>query len=257
MVATLRRSSIRPFVQEPINILSSLISVILVPGFKSGIGAWTQSSADDINWTVDANGTPSNNTGPSSAIQGSNYIYVEASGNGTGFPNKRAIITSPYFDLSSVTEANFTFKYHMFGSTNGGSVDLEVSNDEGATWISLWNQTGNQGNQWLTVNIDLAAYIGGGIQLRFNRITGGTWQSDVAIDDISLTEGGTTPVDCDTLNFNDYTLNSFSTQDASGTKYVSTGGLIIDAYAGVGRNLFGSDSPVLVPRVGVNVGWRF
>jgi len=42
-----------------------------------------------------------------------------------------------------------------------------------------------------------------------------------------------------------------------GTKYVSTGGLIIDAYAGVGRNLFGSDSPVLVPRVGVNVGWRF
>lgn len=44
---------------------------------------------------------------------------------------------------------------------------------------------------------------------------------------------------------------------AVGTKYVSTGGLIIDAYAGVGRNLFGSDSPVLVPRVGVNVGWRF
>ena len=44
---------------------------------------------------------------------------------------------------------------------------------------------------------------------------------------------------------------------AVGTKYVSTGGLIIDAYAGVGRNLFGSDSTVLVPRVGVNVGWRF
>ena len=44
---------------------------------------------------------------------------------------------------------------------------------------------------------------------------------------------------------------------AVGTKYVSTGGLIIDAYAGVGRNLFGSDSPVLVTRVGVNVGWRF
>ena len=194
-------------------------------GFESGIGAWTQSSADDINWTVDANGTPSNNTGPSSAIQGSNYIYVEASGNGTGFPNKRAIITSPCFDLSSVTEANFTFKYHMFGSTNGGSVNLEVSNDEGATWTSLWNQTGNQGNQWLTVNIDLAAYIGGGIQLRFNRITGGTWQSDVAIDDISLTEGGTNPpAGCDTLNFNDYTLNSFSTQDASGTNSIGNGG---------------------------------
>jgi hypothetical protein len=44
---------------------------------------------------------------------------------------------------------------------------------------------------------------------------------------------------------------------AVGTKYIATGGLIIDAYAGVGRNLFGSDSPVLVPRIGVNVGWRF
>jgi hypothetical protein len=44
---------------------------------------------------------------------------------------------------------------------------------------------------------------------------------------------------------------------AVGTKYVSTSGLIIDLYAGVGRNLFGSDSPILVPRLGLNVGWRF
>lgn len=44
---------------------------------------------------------------------------------------------------------------------------------------------------------------------------------------------------------------------AVGTKYIAEGGLIIDAYAGVGRNLFGSDSPVIVPRIGLNVGWRF
>jgi len=165
-------------------------------GFESGIGAWTQSTADDINWTVDANGTPSNNTGPSSAVEGNNYIYVEASGNGTGYPDKRAIITSPCFDLSGVSEATFSFKYHMFGSTDAGSVDLEISNDEGATWTSLWSQTGNQGNQWLTVNIDLATYIGSGIQLRFNRITGSTWQADVAIDDISLQDGVVTTPSC-------------------------------------------------------------
>ena len=184
-------------VNEPANGCSAGISTFpYAEGFESGIGAWTQSSVDDLNWTVDANGTPSNNTGPSSATQGSNYIFVEASGNGTGFPNKRAIITSPCFDLSSVSEATFSFKYHMFGSTNAGSVDLEVSNDEGVTWTSLWNQTGNQGNQWLTVNVDLAAYIGSGIQLRFNRITGGTWQADVAIDDISLTDGVVTTPSC-------------------------------------------------------------
>ena len=44
---------------------------------------------------------------------------------------------------------------------------------------------------------------------------------------------------------------------AVGSKYIATGGLIIDAYVGVGRNLFGSNSPVLVPRVGCNIGWRF
>ncbi|TXD46852.1 DUF3575 domain-containing protein [Polaribacter sp. IC073] len=44
---------------------------------------------------------------------------------------------------------------------------------------------------------------------------------------------------------------------AIGTKYSSEGGLGIDIYGGLGRNLFGTDSPILVPRVGVNVGWRF
>jgi hypothetical protein len=44
---------------------------------------------------------------------------------------------------------------------------------------------------------------------------------------------------------------------AVGTKYVAKGGLVIDIYGGVGRNLFGSNSPVLVPRVGLNVGWQF
>ena len=44
---------------------------------------------------------------------------------------------------------------------------------------------------------------------------------------------------------------------AVGTKYVASGGLVIDLYGGLGRNLFGTDSPVLVPRLGLNVGWRF
>ena len=44
---------------------------------------------------------------------------------------------------------------------------------------------------------------------------------------------------------------------AVGTKYIASGGLVIDLYGGVGRNLFGSDSPIIVPRVGLNIGWRF
>lgn len=44
---------------------------------------------------------------------------------------------------------------------------------------------------------------------------------------------------------------------AIGTKYISTSGLTIDLYGGIGRNLFASNSPTLVPRLGLNVGWRF
>ncbi|WP_412559658.1 immunoglobulin-like domain-containing protein [Winogradskyella sp. MIT101101] len=157
-------------------------------GFEGSIGAWTQSTADDLNWLVDAAGTPSSNTGPSSAVQGSDYIYVEASGNGTGYPNKRAIITSPCFDLSGLTTPTFSFKYHMFGASDMGSITVELSDDDGTNWTSIWSQTGNQGNQWLTVDLDLSAYAGSNIQIRFNRFVGSTWQADIAIDDVQLSE---------------------------------------------------------------------
>ncbi|WP_299894094.1 S8 family serine peptidase [uncultured Aquimarina sp.] len=163
-------------------------------GFENTIGDWTQSTADDLNWTVDANGTPSSSTGPSSATQGSYYIYVEASGNGTGYPSKQAIITSPCFDLSGLSQANFSFAYHMYGASDMGSIAVEASTDEGATWTSIWSETGNQGNSWQTATIDLASYVGGGVQLRFNRITGSTWQADIAIDNVSLSDSSG-PVD--------------------------------------------------------------
>ncbi|WP_438710647.1 choice-of-anchor B family protein [Aquimarina muelleri] len=154
--------------------------------FENTLGVWTQSSTDNIDWTIDANGTPSNNTGPSSATQGTYYIYVEASGT-EGFPNKQAIINSPCFDLSSQTSATFSFAYHMYGAADMGSFALEASTNNGTTWASIWSQTGNQGNSWNTANINLSAYVGNSVQLRFNRTTGSTWQADIAIDNISLT----------------------------------------------------------------------
>lgn len=44
---------------------------------------------------------------------------------------------------------------------------------------------------------------------------------------------------------------------AAGYKYISPGGFTVDFHAGVGRNLFNNDSPSVVPRVGVNIGWQF
>ena len=182
-------------VSEPSNGCSGAISLPYSEGFESNFGGWTQASNDDLDWTRLSNNTPSNNTGPSSATEGSFYIYVEASGNNTGYPNKQAIITSPCFDLVGLTNPNLSFSYHMFGATDMGTIDLEISDDDGASWTSIWSQTGNQGNQWLDVNVDLSAYVGSNVQLRFNRVTGGTWQADIAIDDINLFEPA--PPTCD------------------------------------------------------------
>ncbi|RZS99127.1 S8 family serine peptidase [Aquimarina brevivitae] len=195
-------------------------------GFEGNIGAWSQSTADDLNWTVDAGGTPSNGTGPSSAVEGSDYIFVEASGNGTGYPNKQAIITSPCFDLSGLSTPNFSFSYHMYGASDMGSIALEASTDEGASWTSIWSETGNQGNAWLDASVNLSAYAGGGVQLRFNRITGGTWQADVAIDNVSLTNEVVLPCTDVTLSI---TLDNYPEETSwqirnSSNQVVASGG---------------------------------
>jgi len=56
--------------------------------FESGIGNWTQGSNDDLDWIRDSGGTPSSGTGPGAGSDGSWYMFIEASGNGTGYPNK-------------------------------------------------------------------------------------------------------------------------------------------------------------------------
>ena len=40
----------------------------------------------------------------------------------------------------------------------------------------------------------MTAYTGGSVQLRFNRVTGGTWQADLAIDNVSMTNTTTGPL---------------------------------------------------------------
>ena len=161
--------------------------------FENTFGSWTQDSGDDIDWSVTSGTTPSAGTGPSSANDGTYYIFVEASVNGTGYPNKQAILNSPCFDLSSATSGSVSFDVHQFGSTDMGSITLEASFDDGISWNSLWSQTGNQGDVWNNVNIDLSAYLGESVQFRFDRVTGGTWEADIAIDAFNVTAGTGVP----------------------------------------------------------------
>ena len=162
-----------------------------IESFDSSFGLWTQNSNDDIDWSRNEGTTETRGTGPSRALDGSHYIYVEASGKRRGYPNKRAILTSPCFDLSGLTSASLSFQYHMYGAKIG-KIKLEVSEDDGATWASIWDQKGNKGNKWLQVSIDLNSYLNKAIRLRFNRTTGKGPKADVAIDKLELKTISTT-----------------------------------------------------------------
>ena len=156
--------------------------------FESGIGSWTQAAGDDGNWVRDANGTPSSGTGPSSAVDGSYYMFLEASTNGSTGQignNATAILESTCLDFSTIGTASITFGYHMYGS-NMGSLELQVSTNNGGSWSTIWSESGNQGNSWLSANVSLNAYTGGDAKIRFRGTTGNGWSSDVAIDNVII-----------------------------------------------------------------------
>jgi bacillopeptidase F (M6 metalloprotease family) len=78
----------------------------------------------------------------------------------------------------------------MLGDTTGslmGSLSLDVSTDGGQTWtLDEWTLTGTQGANWLEAVVDLNAYAGQSVTLRFRGVTD-SYRSDMAIDDIVVT----------------------------------------------------------------------
>ncbi|PHN03275.1 M43 family zinc metalloprotease [Flavilitoribacter nigricans] len=156
-------------------------------GFESGFGGWSQSSADDFDWSRNSGGTPSSNTGPSGAAGGSWYVFTEASS--PNYPSLGSILNSPCFDLSAESSASFAFEYHLYGAADMGGLQLQAKIDGGG-WNTIWSVSGNQGNSWQSASVDLASYLGETVQLRFVGTTGATWQGDMGVDEISLTTGG-------------------------------------------------------------------
>ena len=89
--------------------------------FEGGLGNWTQPGGDDGDWLRDSGTTPSNNTGPWQASDGTFYYYTEASNGGAGSIgfNATVFLQSPCIDLTSETSAYFSFDYHMYGAGMG------------------------------------------------------------------------------------------------------------------------------------------
>ncbi|CAL2103795.1 conserved protein of unknown function precursor containing a type A C-terminal secretion signal. Probable M43 family metalloprotease [Tenacibaculum sp. 190130A14a] len=180
----------------PATCSSTISSFPYAEGFESG-DAWTQVTGDAGNWVRRTGSTPSSGTGPSSATQGSYYMFLEASSNnstGQIGSNATAILESACFDLAGKSSATFAFKNHMYGN-NVGSLKVQALKDGESSWSDIWSDSGNKGNQWNSVSVNLSAYLGGKVKLRLVGTTGNGWSSDIAVDDLSVTTGGGSTAD--------------------------------------------------------------
>ncbi|TXD81640.1 choice-of-anchor D domain-containing protein [Subsaximicrobium wynnwilliamsii] len=161
--------------------------------FESGLGLWSQAVNNDIDWNLKSGGTASNDTGPNNAASGNYYLYTEASD--PNF-NKNAILESPCFDLTTNDTPQFSFSYHMYGS-NMGNLYVELSLNGNSNPIEIWSQNGQDQTEnddpWKTVELDLSAYAGQTVKLRFRGLTGNNYRSDMAIDNISFIDVPPTP----------------------------------------------------------------
>ncbi|MDG2138895.1 MAG: T9SS type A sorting domain-containing protein [Flavobacteriales bacterium] len=154
------------------------IEVDTSESFESGQGiTWMLDPNNTIDWTNNFGGTGSFNTGPSSAFDGSYYMYTEASGSGS---NKEAIMYVPCIDPTQWSQLSLAFAYHMYGASMG-TLSIDVSPDSGTTWIEEWTLSGDQGDQWSEAYVDLSAYTSG-ISVRVQGETGSSYTSDIAID---------------------------------------------------------------------------
>ena len=204
---------------------SSISSFPYTESFENTLGDWTQGTGDDFNWATRSGSTPSSNTGPSSANSGSYYVYMESSA--PNYSTKQAILNSPCFDVSGLNAPTISFKYHMYGTTAMGNLNLEASAD-GVSWGIIWSESGNQGNAWGTATVSIpSAYASQTeLKLRFNGTTGTTWQGDMAVDAFSIT--GTPVNTCVgtslSLTFDNYPEEtSWSIANSAGTTVASGG----------------------------------
>ena len=141
-------------------------------------------TGDNFDWTRHSGSTGSSGTGPSAAFDGTWYLYTETSPSSTW--GATANLTIDCIDPASWTEASLVFAYHMYGSSMG-TLNVDVSDDNGATWTNVWTLSGNQGNAWHEASVNLSSYTSQ-IDLRIQSVGGTSFTSDMAIDLTRLQE---------------------------------------------------------------------
>ncbi|XP_069134587.1 MAM domain-containing glycosylphosphatidylinositol anchor protein 1-like [Argopecten irradians] len=144
-----------------------------------------QETDDDFDWKLPQSGiTYTTNTGPSSAMEGDSYAYIEAT-----FTNNCDVAVLSSDSLTLDDPFCLTFAYHMYGN-NMGKLKLLIRDETGLDVIT-WSKTGNKGDEWHNLKIEIPPSVPSSLKRKiiFQGVRGDGHRSDVAIDNIILTPG--------------------------------------------------------------------
>ncbi|MEM7367369.1 MAG: PKD domain-containing protein [Bacteroidota bacterium] len=175
--------------------LASLAAIAapLIENFDAGLPAnWLNDPNDDgEDWRNSNLGGADFGPGPNdhTAGAGGHYMWVDdSSPHGT-----ETNLMTPCVDLAGLNFPNLEFWLWSFNNNSGNietvlHVDLEV---DGSWILDFLPPFGSQNTaSWMKVESNLSDYAGHTIRLRFRmEENGGGFSHDIAIDDISITEG--------------------------------------------------------------------
>jgi len=124
------------------------------------------------------------------------YLYMRRP-NWDGNSTYKAGLISPCIDFNSLDNPELFFRYVMNHSND--SLIVKFSEDEGQTWHSLLNLTGDQGNTWNEQYLDVSN-ISNSNKVMFMIIGhAGTGSTALALDHFEIRDHNT--IDCESLGF--------------------------------------------------------
>jgi len=150
---------------------------------------WIASPTAGYRWQAFTGATPSIGTGPSfDHTTGTGvYLHVEAD---LGAVGNLATVESPNINLAGFSEPRMRFWYHKVGTSMGG---LFIDVFSGGAWIQNIDSVPGSVqtsvlDPWLEKQVNLTAYAGTTIKVRFRAVRGATLSGDMAVDDVSFVE---------------------------------------------------------------------
>ena len=138
----------------------------------------------DFNWKINDGTTPSSGTGPSSAYEGTYYIYIEASSPRVN--GDTAILSTAQSKLAGLSPYCLQFYYHMLGNPDTLMVDLGERYSQGST---VWSVSGDQGDQWNYQQVEIDATTVNDPVISIAAVRGSSFQGDIAVDSLVLKMG--------------------------------------------------------------------